>query len=51
MKNNLLKFSLIWYIINAGKYTSSVVSIWMIILVMVVTLSGGYAFYKYRIQV
>lgn len=33
-----------------GKYTSSVVSIWMIILVMVVTLSGGYAFYKYRIQ-
>lgn len=37
--------------INAGKYTSSVVNIWMIILVLVVTLSGGYAFYKYRIQV
>ncbi|XP_004492565.1 vacuolar-sorting receptor 1-like [Cicer arietinum] len=33
-----------------GKYTSSVVNIWMIILVLVVTLSGGYAFYKYRIQ-
>jgi hypothetical protein len=38
--------------INAGKYTSSSVSsIWMIIVVLVVTLSGGYAFYKYRIQV
>ncbi|WJX82329.1 Vacuolar-sorting receptor 1 [Trifolium repens] len=34
-----------------GKYTSSSVSsIWMIIVVLVVTLSGGYAFYKYRIQ-
>ncbi|CAI8612943.1 unnamed protein product [Vicia faba] len=34
-----------------GRYTSSSVpSIWTIILVAVITLSGGYAFYKYRIQ-
>ncbi|CAL5192481.1 unnamed protein product [Lathyrus oleraceus] len=34
-----------------GRFTSSsVASIWMIILVAVITLSGGYAFYKYRIQ-
>jgi hypothetical protein len=26
-------------------------SIWIIIVVLVITLSGGYAFYKYRIQV
>ncbi|XP_057435410.1 vacuolar-sorting receptor 1-like isoform X2 [Lotus japonicus] len=35
-----------------GKYTAytASVSIWMIILVVVVAASGGYAFYKYRIQ-
>ncbi|XP_027350041.1 vacuolar-sorting receptor 1-like isoform X1 [Abrus precatorius] len=34
---------------GAGSYTSSV-NIWMVILVVVVAVSGGYAFYKYRIQ-
>ncbi|KAL2330570.1 hypothetical protein Fmac_018151 [Flemingia macrophylla] len=33
-----------------GAYTSSAVSVWMIFLVFVVAVSGGYAFYKYRIQ-
>ncbi|TKY65666.1 Vacuolar-sorting receptor 1 [Spatholobus suberectus] len=33
-----------------GEYTAASVNIWMIILVLIVAVSGGYAFYKYRIQ-
>lgn len=37
-----------------GKYAASVTSggfLWMVILILAIAGAGGYAFYKYRIQV